>query len=39
MVLAKNGADIERENLAGFNTRGDAEREKHHHVVSWVDGE
>ena len=37
MVLAKNGADIERGNLAGFNARSDAERERHGHVVQWID--
>mmetsp|Transcript_18881 Transcript_18881/g.34165 ORF Transcript_18881/g.34165 Transcript_18881/m.34165 type:complete len:241 (-) Transcript_18881:222-944(-) len=37
MVLAKNGADIEKVNGAGFNARSDAAREGHQHVVRWVD--
>ena len=37
MVLAKNGADLDRVNLAGFNARSDAEREGHQHIVRWYD--
>ena len=37
MVLAKNGADLDRVNLAGFNARSDAEREGHQHIVQWYD--
>ena len=37
MVLAKNGADIEKYNKAGQNARTDAERERHAHVVKWID--
>jgi hypothetical protein len=37
MVLAKNGADIEKYNAAGNNARTDAEREQHQHVVQWID--
>jgi len=37
MVLAKNGATLDRVNLAGFNARSDAEREGHQHIVRWYD--
>ena len=37
MVLAKNGADIEKVNAAGENAQSDARRERHHHIVQWVE--
>merc|ERR1711959_562514 len=37
MMLAQNGADIERCNCAGNNARKDAERKRHTHVVEWID--
>ena len=37
MVLAKNGANIEQANGAGFNTQSEAEHFGYHHVVQWVD--
>ena len=37
MVLGKNGATLDRVNLAGFNARSDAEREGHQHIVRWYD--
>ena len=37
MVLGKNGATLDRENLACFNARSDAEREGHQHIVRWYD--
>jgi len=37
MVLAKNGATLDRVNSAGYNARSDAERERHQHIVQWYD--
>ena len=37
MVLGKNGATLDRVNLASFNARSDAEREGHQHIVRWYD--
>ena len=37
MVLGKNGATLDRVNLAGFSARSDAEREGHQHIVQWYD--
>mmetsp|Transcript_58896 Transcript_58896/g.164529 ORF Transcript_58896/g.164529 Transcript_58896/m.164529 type:complete len:456 (-) Transcript_58896:262-1629(-) len=37
MALVKNGAKPVTKNAAGFNAWGDAKRERHHHVVAWLD--
>ena len=37
MVLGKNGATLDRANLAGYNARCDAEGEGHQHIVQWYD--
>lgn len=36
MELVRNGANPETVNMAGFNAFTDAERERHHHVVNWL---